>query len=266
MDLVSLIGIIGGFGALVGAIMLENAEIVGSGYLNIPGIVIIGIGSLCAASVCYLPEHVKKLGTYCKLVFVHPHYEAGEVIEQMIEFAQKARREGLLSLEADLEKIHDPFFKKGLQLVVDGIDPALIRAVLETDTAGMEERHKVGESYLMAIGGIAPTMGILGAIMGLAGALAKMGGGDIMKTVNSLAIAFIASFYGVAIANLVFIPMSTKLGTISKEEIFVREITITGVLSIQAGDNPRIVEERLRAFFPPTGFPVKAKEGAAPAK
>ncbi|MEK9150071.1 MAG: MotA/TolQ/ExbB proton channel family protein, partial [Candidatus Desantisbacteria bacterium] len=198
MDLVSLIGIIGGFGALVGAIMLENAEIVGSGYLNIPGIVIIGIGSLCAASVCYLPEHVKKLGTYCKLVFVHPHYEAGEVIEQMIEFAQKARREGLLSLEADLEKIHDPFFKKGLQLVVDGIDPALIRAVLETDTAGMEERHKVGESYLMAIGGIAPTMGILGAIMGLAGALAKMGGGDIMKTVNSLAIAFIASFYGVA--------------------------------------------------------------------
>ncbi|MDI6752232.1 MAG: MotA/TolQ/ExbB proton channel family protein [bacterium] len=266
MDLVSVLGIIGGIAALIGAIMLEHAEIVGSGYFNIPGIVIIGIGSLCAASMCYLPEHVKKFPTYCKLVFSHPNYEAGEIIEQMIEFAQKARREGLLSLEADLEKIHDPFFKKGLQLVVDGIDPALIRAVLETDTAGMEERHKVGESYLMAIGGIAPTMGILGAIMGLAGALAKMGGGDIMKTVNSLAIAFIASFYGVAVANLVFIPMSTKLGTINKEEIFVREITITGVLSIQAGDNPRIVEERLRAFFPPTGFPVKAKEGAAPAK
>lgn len=258
MDIVSLIGIIGGIVSMIGAIMLEHAEIVGSGYLNIPGMVIIGLGTVFASSICYFSEHVKLLPTYCKLVFSHQKFEAGEIIGQMIAFAQKARREGLLSLEADIEKIHDPFFKKGMQLVVDGLDPALIRAVLETDIAGMEERHKVGESYLMTMGGIAPTMGILGAIMGLSGALAKMGGGDIMKTVNSLAIAFIASFYGVAIANLVFIPMSTKLGTINKEEVFLREIIITGVLSIQAGDNPRILEERMRAFFSSKTYPVKA--------
>ncbi|HAW49910.1 TPA: motility protein A [bacterium] len=260
MDMVSLVGITGGLVAMVVAIILETVGIVGHGYLNIPGIVIILFGTLLASSSCYLPEHVKLLPTYCKLVFVHPKFEAGEVIEQMITFAQKARREGLLSLEPELEKIKDPFFKKGLQLVVDGIDPALIRAILETDLAGVEERHKIGEGYLMTMGGIAPTMGILGAIMGLTAALAQMGGGDIMKTVHALAIAFIASFYGVAIANLVFIPMSTKLTTLTKEEVFLKEIIITGVLSIQAGDNPRIVEERLRAFFPPTGFPLK-KEG-----
>lgn len=260
MDLVSVIGIIGGLTAMVVAIAMEEAHIVGQGYLNYPGMVIIGLGTLFATSSCFLSEHVKKLPTYFKLVFAHPKFEAGEIISQMIEFAQKARREGLLSLEADLEKIRDPFFKKGLQLVVDGIDPALIRAILETDTASMEERHKVGETYLMTMGGIAPTMGILGAIMGLAGALGKMGGGDIMKTVNALAIAFIASFYGVAVANLVFIPMATKLATLNKEEVFLREIIITGVLSIQAGDNPRIVEDRLRAFFPEGGFPLKAKE------
>ncbi len=258
MDLVSLIGIIGGIAAMVFAVMLETWGIVGHGYLNIPGIVIIGLGTLFASASCYLPEYVKLLPTYCKLVFVHQKFEAGEIIEQMIAFAQKARREGLLSLEPDLENIHDPFFKKGMQLVVDGLDPALIRAVLETDLAGMEERHKVGDSFLMTMGGIAPTMGILGAIMGLTGALAQMGGGDIMKTVHSLAIAFIASFYGVAIANLVFIPMSTKLATLTKEEVFLKEIVITGVLSIQAGDNPRILEERMRAFFSAKTYPVKA--------
>lgn len=261
MDIVSLIGIVGGIVAMVVAVILEQIGIVGQGYLNIPGMVIIGLGTIFASSSCYLPEHVKLLPTYCKLVFVHPKFEAGEIIEQMVAFAQKARREGLLALEPDLETIKDPFFKKGMQLVVDGLDPALIRAVLETDLSAMEERHKVGDGYLMTMGGIAPTMGILGAIMGLTGALAQMGGGDIMKTVHALAIAFIASFYGVAIANLVFIPMSTKLSTLTKEEVFLKEIIITGVLSIQAGDNPRILEERLRAFFSPKTYPVKgAKE------
>jgi chemotaxis protein MotA len=261
MDLVSLIGITGGLVAMVVAIMMEEHGIIGFGYINYPGMVIIGVGTLFASSSCFLPEHVKKLPTYIKLVFVHPKEEPGEIIEQMITFAQKARREGLLSLEADLEKIKDPFFKKGLQLVVDGVDPALIRAILESEVSAMEERHKIGEGYLLTMGGIAPTMGILGAIMGLTGALGKMGGGDIMKTVHALAIAFIASFYGVAIANLAFIPMSTKLATLNKEEVFIKEIIITGVLSIQAGDNPRILEERMRAFFPPGKFPVKGKEG-----
>lgn len=258
MDIVSLIGIIGGIAAMVVAVMMEEIGIVGHGYMNFPGMVIIGLGTICATSSCYLLEHVKLLPTYFKLVFFHPKFEAGEILEQMIAFAQKARREGLLSLEADLEGIRDPFFKKGMQLVVDGIDPGLIRVILETDLAGMEERHKIGDSYLMTMGGIAPTMGILGAIMGLTGALSKMGGGDIMKTVHALAIAFIASFYGVAIANLVFIPMSTKLATLTKEEVFLKQIIITGVLSIQAGDNPRILEERLRAFYSPNTYPVKA--------
>ncbi len=260
MDLATLIGLVGGIGALIGAIMMESAEIVGSGYCNYPGMVIIGVGSICATMMAFSMKEVTNAGALLGLIFFHKVEDLGEIIEKIISFAQKARREGLLALEADLESIHDPFFRKGLQLVVDGVDPELIVAVLETDIGKMKGRHKAGEKFFMTMGGFAPTMGILGAIMGLTGALAKMGEGDIMTTVHSLAIAFIASFYGVGLANLVLVPIAGKLKFLSEEEVFAKELIVIGVTSIQGGDNPRIIEEKLKAFFSAKGYPLKGKE------
>ncbi|MFH1563756.1 MAG: MotA/TolQ/ExbB proton channel family protein [Nitrospirota bacterium] len=259
MDITSVVGIVGGVVACIGCVLLEEAGIVGSGYLNIPGACIIGIGTFCATAAMFTLTELMKIPAFLKITFFNKEEETGEIIETLIAFAQKARREGLLALEADIENIKDPYFQKGIQLVVDGVDPELIDEVLEIETTHMKHRHKLGEEIFMSMGGIAPTMGILGAIMGLTGALAKMGGGDIMTTVHSLAIAFIASFYGVGVANLVLIPIAMKLKRLNENEVFVRELITTGVLSIQAGDNPRIVEEKLKAFFNKAEYPIKAE-------
>ena len=260
MDLASVIGVVGGCAALVFTVLLEEWGIVGSGYLNIPGGVIIGAGSVLATMAMFTMEEVMKAPTYLMIFLFNKPIHPGEIIESLIAFAQKARREGLLALEADIENIKEPFFRKGIQLVVDGVDPELVEEVLDIEVTHMKHRHKVGEEMYMSAGGIAPTMGILGAIMGLTGALSKMGGGDIMTTVHSLAIAFIASFYGVAIANLVLIPIALKLKKLNEIEVFVRELIVCGVLSIQAGDNPRILEEKLKAFFNEEEYPLKAEK------
>jgi len=260
MDIVSVVGIIGGISACIGAVLLEQIGIVGSGYLNIPGMVIIGSGTILATGSMFTMKELMKVPAQLKVMFFNKEEDPREIIETMIAFAQKARREGLLALEADIENVKDPFFRKGMQLVVDGVDPELIEEILDIELTNMKHRHKLGEDIFMSAGGISPTMGILGAIMGLTGALSKMGGGDIMTTVHSLAIAFIASFYGVGLANLVLIPIAMKLKKLSENEVFVKELIITGVLSIQAGDNPRIVEEKLKAYFNKAEWPLKAEK------
>jgi len=262
MDLATTIGLIGGISACIGCVLLEEVGIIGHGYLNIPGAVIIIAGSVLATMVSFTMEQLSKVGTLLRIVFFNKKEDLEEIIKMMISLAQKARKEGLLALESDIENIKEPFFKKGMQLVVDGVDPELIKEILETDLTQMEERHKVGYEIFMTSGGFSPTMGILGAIMGLTGALGKMGGGDITKTVHALAIAFIASFYGVGLANLVLIPIANKLKTLSTEEVFGKELILCGILSIQAGDNPRMVEEKLRAFFSGRGYPVREKAAA----
>lgn len=262
MDIASVVGIIGGILACIGCVMLEEAGIIGFGYFNIPGAVIIGAGSVLATGAMFTMSELKKVPAFLKVTFFNKEENPGEIIEMMLHFAQKARREGLLALEADIENIKDPFFQKGIQLVVDGVDPELIEEILDIELTNMKHRHKLGEDIFMSAGGIAPTMGILGAIMGLTGALGKMGGGDIMATIHALAIAFIASFYGVGLANLVLIPIAMKLKRLSENEVFVKELIITGVLSIQAGDNPRIVEEKLKAYFNKAEYPLKTAETA----
>jgi chemotaxis protein MotA len=262
MDISTFVGTLGAAVAMVGAILLEEAGIVGSGYFNIPATVMIGAGTFLSTMATFDLKHNMNAGNWIKIAYFNTEHDVGEIITTILNFAQKARREGLLALEGDIEGIHDRFLKKGIQLVVDGVDPELIESVLDIDTAGMKARHKLGEEWYMCAGGMAPTMGILGAIMGLTGALSKMGGGDMMTTIHSLAIAFVASFYGVAIANLILIPVAGKLKFLDHEEAFMRDLIMTGVLAIQAGDNPRIVEEKLKAFFSPATYPVKSLEEA----
>ena len=179
-----------------------------------------------------------------------PPLGLAERARQLVELAQKARREGLLALEEDARNIDDPFLQKGLQLVVDGTEPEVVRAVLESEIAVWEEREKVGEQIFTAIGGFCPTMGIMGAVLGLMHALGQSD--DPKKMAKAIAVAFVATLYGVGFANLVFLPLAGKLKVRVAEKRLLYELTLEGILAIQAGENPRLVAEKLSAYLPPS--------------
>lgn len=184
-----------------------------------------------------------------KQAFIQREMKASDVIQTLVGFATKARREGLLGLEDEIANVSDNFLKKGIQLVVDGTDIELVRSILETDLSFLETRHKLGEGLFGTMGGFSPTLGIIGTVMGLVNALAQLESAS--KVAGAIAVAFIATFYGIAFANLIFLPISFKLKAKSAQEVLVREVMIEGILSISAGDNPRIVEEKLKAFLSP---------------
>ena len=154
-------------------------------------------------------------------------------------------------MEEETEAIEVQLLKRGLQLVVDGTDIEMVRNILETDIAFLEARHREGQEYFGAFGGYCPTFGIIGTVLGLIHALGAAGG-DPTKTVQAISVAFIATFYGILAANAIFLPISFKLKANSAKEVLLREVMLEGILSISAGDNPRIVEEKLKAFLPPS--------------
>jgi chemotaxis protein MotA len=177
------------------------------------------------------------------------HEDVSQTIKMLVGFAERARREGLLALEDEAKDVDDVFLKKGIQLAIDGTDPELVRDIMQTDIAFLGTRHHAGSSFFATMGGFAPTLGVIGTVSGLVHMLANLSDPGSMGP--SIAAAFIATLYGVSSANLVFLPLSNKLKHVSAEEVQVREIVMEGILSIQSGDNPRIVEEKLKAFLSP---------------
>lgn len=173
----------------------------------------------------------------------------GDAIRLLVRFAERARREGLLAMEDDAENLDDAFLKKGMRLVVDGTDPETIRQILDIELTFLEERHRSGQQFFEYMGAVSPAFGMVGTLIGL---IIMLGNLDEPQTVGpAMAVALITTFYGVLSANLVFIPIANKLRVKSEEEIFLREIMIEGILSIQAGENPHIVEQKLESFLSP---------------
>jgi chemotaxis protein MotA len=251
LDIATVAGLVLGWGGLLLSLLLEADFDVSalSAYANFPGLLIIVLGTGGAVLASFTMEDMKNLVPVMRNAFISKLQDPVASVAQMVGFAGKARREGLLGLEEDIQVIEDPFLKKGLQLVVDGTDMEMIREILETDTAFMQQRHKVGADVMTAAGGFAPTLGIIGAVAGLIHALGSVS--DPTKLVGAIAVAFTATFYGIGFANLIFLPLGGKLVLRSKQEAFIRELTLVGVLAISAGDNPRIVEEKMKAFMAP---------------
>lgn len=181
-----------------------------------------------------------------------------DIISLFVSFAEKARRDGLLALESDIDELKDDFLRKGLQLVVDGTDPNLIKGILEIELASMEARHASGANMFVNIATLAPAFGMMGTLIGLINMLAKMD--DPSAIGPNMAIALVTTLYGSLIANLWANPITYKLRNNSAEEISLRELMIEGMLAIQSGDNPRIVEERLKAFLSPSVRGTAKKE------
>jgi len=246
MDIGSFLGILSGVFLLVYAIFLGGSL---RAFIHIPSMMITLGGTLAATLINYPIRQVVGMLGVLKHAFVGKSVQPSEVISTLVRFAQKARREGLLALEEEAEALEDPFLQKGLRLVVDGTDPELVRNILETELAFLEQRHKAGQSIFETMGALAPAFGMIGTLIGLINMLGNLDNPEAIGP--GMATALVTTFYGALAANLLFIPIAGKLRVKSGEEILLKEVIIEGILSIQAGDNPRIVEEKLKAFLSP---------------
>jgi chemotaxis protein MotA len=243
----TLIGIvIAILGLLVGASM-EGTPL--GSLFNIPAILIV-IGGLVGVSIASSGlEGMKVVPALYRKAFAAERPDLAAQVRAMVGYAERARRDGLLALEAELEHVDDAFSRKGMQLVVDGTDPELVREILEAEVEGMQARHKAGQEIFKNAGGFAPTMGIIGTVMGLISVLQKL---DQPETLGpAISGAFIATLLGVGTANVVFLPVALRLKQLSEAEAEGRFLTLEGVLAVQAGDNPRVVGEKLMSFVPP---------------
>jgi chemotaxis protein MotA len=242
-------GIIGGlvtsFAALLIGMIMEGTSPLS--FISVSAFIIVIIGTMGATLTSVGLENFMKMPrTFMKAV-TYEKTDRSEAITTLVAFAEKARREGLLVLEDDLQAVGNEFLRKGVQLVVDGTDPELVKEILQTEVDSLAEEHSREASTWTTTGGYSPTLGIIGTVMGLVNVLGNLS--DAKSLGPAIAVAFIATLYGVGVANLVYLPIGTKLGICSGDEIAGRELMIEGILSIQSGDNPRIVEEKLVAFL-----------------
>ena len=246
MDLATIIGIISGITLLGAAIAVDGTL---RGFLNLPSLLVVLGGTVAATLVNHsLPEVARVFGMV-RVAFTDRSYSGREIIDQLVSLAEKARREGLLAMEEEATQIEDSFLRKGIQLIVDGTDPDLVRNVLEIELAFQEERHRAGQAIFEDMGAYAPAFGMIGTLIGLINMLADID--DAEKIAPGMALALITTLYGSVLANLIFLPLAGKLRSRSDEEVLYRQIMLEGILSIQAGENPRLVEEKLTAFLPP---------------
>ena len=245
MDKATLPGLLLGFGAMLVSVILEGGS--PAALLNVPAAVLVFGGTFGTALISFPLSNILSLPKYFMAALTDHPTEPAHIIDTFSTLADKARREGLLALEQEADAL-DPFAKKGILMVVDGTDPALVREIMEADISAMERRHKSGAALLDAMGGFSPTMGIIGTVMGLVNVLSKLD--DPASLGHSIAVAFIATLYGVGAANLLWLPIGLKLKHKSADEVWLKELVVEGVLGVQAGDNPRTLREKLEAQLP----------------
>ncbi|MCB1955426.1 MAG: flagellar motor protein [Rhodocyclaceae bacterium] len=245
MDKISLIGLTLGVTAIVLGQYLEGGHI---GSLIQPTAFFIVIGGTLGAVMLQSPFSVFAEGMrMARWVFVPPSAAQQEVIDQVVTWSQVARKEGLLALENLLPRMDDLFTQKGVQLLVDGVEPERLRAVLEVEIGTYEGRLKQAAKVWEGAGGYAPTIGILGAVMGLIHVMENLS--DPSKLGSGIAVAFVATIYGVGSANLIFLPVAKKLQAHIGRLVAAREMVVDGLVGIANGDNPRIIESRLQGYL-----------------
>ena len=268
MDFATIFGLVLAVGALALAAWIGNvdARIIFARY---EAFLLVFFGTLGATMISFpLRTLLSGLALGLRTAFVEPVYHEREVIATLVSFAEKARREGLLALENEANDLEDDFMRKGIQLVIDGRDTDIIRKILETEAAFDQDRNTKAESIFMTMGGFSPTLGIIGTVLGLIAMLkalgALSGSSNIAGQLGvATAQAFVATFFGIALANLLWIPLATKIKERAGQQLLLREIMIEGILSIQAGDNPRLLEEKLHAFLDPAERETEVEAGGA---
>lgn len=249
MDKASIIGVLIGVCAL-GYVFLEVSHGNLGMFISTEGLLMVGCGSISVVFMSMPLERVMGLPGYIKRFLLHKGMPFPDLIKLVGQLSEKARRDGILALESEMSKIPDPFLAAGLKMAVDGVEPANIEATCRMELLAMQERHKAGKKMFDLIKVYGPGYGLVGTLVGQVGLFGNLGSADIGALGHALAVAVVATMYGAIVANAVAGPIGDKLGLRSSEEILSREMMLQAILSIQAGDNPRVTEEKMLAFIP----------------
>ena len=250
MDLATILGLVVGIVLVIISICLGDAGIASlKGFLDAPSALITFGGSFCAVLASNtLAEFVEGLKSI-KLVFKVYAEDTGEMIRRIIDLSNVARKEGLLSLEEAAADLDDAFLKKGILLIVDGTDPELVRAIMETELMSLEDRHKGKVDFWETLGAMGPAWGMIGTLIGLINMLGNLD--DPSSLGPAMSVALLTTMYGSMLANWLCAPVANKMKANNGKEVMVKQIMIEGLLSIQAGENPRVIEEKLKSFVAP---------------
>ncbi len=257
MDIASVVGLLVGASLLLIAILIAPGSSLGA-FIDYPSMMVVIGGAFSAALISFPLKRFLATFGVMKNVFFNKQEEFGGIIQQLVSLAETARRDGLLALEGRLEEVTNPFMILGIQMTVDGTRPEVIEDVLRSDMDAVATRHKNGKSVLDQLGRFAPAFGMIGTLMGLIIMLGNMS--DPSSIGAGMAVALITTLYGAIVSNLFFLPFAEKLGFINQHELLAMEIIVRGIKGIQAGDNPRVIEQKLNTFVPPN---VRAAEKEA---
>lgn len=246
MDIATFFGITVAGGLVVISIIMGGS---GAWFVNYPSLMIVVGGTMGATLLAYPLNEVLSVFKVAKNAFFHKTQSIQKLVPLMTELAKKARQEGILSFESQVKTIEDKFLASGLQMAIDGMESTSIDEILTTEIQFLEERHRLGAEIFTTMGTFAPAIGMLGTIIGLVQMLMQME--DPSQIGAPMAVALLTTFYGTLMANLMFLPVAQKLKTRSKNEVLIKQMVLEGVISIQSGDNHRIVEQKLKAFIAP---------------
>ena len=246
MDILTIAGIVLAIGAIIGGQVLEGGHL--GSIMQATAFLIVMGGTIGAVMVNYPMAVFLKALANTKMVFFNVHVDSRAMITQIVELATLSRKQGLLALEGKLKTMTDPFLQKGLQLVIDGTEAKSIREILEIEVEQFEESNILSGKVYESLGGYAPTIGILGAVLGLIHVMENLS--DPSKLGSGIATAFVATIYGVGAANLFFLPMGGKIKMKTKELVLARQLIIEGLVSLAQAENPKMIEEKLAGYLP----------------
>jgi chemotaxis protein MotA len=258
MDITAIIGLLLGFVAVVGGQLLEGGSIMA--IVQPTAFIIVMGGSLGATMLSMPAEELKCAIANLGMIFQGVKIEPKATIKLIVDLATKARKEGILALQSEIEAIEDPFMKKGMELMTDGTDPQLLRDILETELGIYEEEMGGAAKVWESTGGYTPTVGIIGAVLGLIHVMENLN--DPSKLGSGIAVAFVATVYGVAFANLIFIPMGSNVKFKTKHVVHMRTMMIEGIMAIQAGESPSFIQQKLKVFYPEAAHELETAAGA----
>ncbi|TQS75439.1 flagellar motor protein MotP [Ornithinibacillus gellani] len=245
-DFLTPIGITLGFIMISIAIVSAGGDNAAS-FMDVSSIFIVIGGLIASLLINFKMEQIKQLNKVLKEAFLKTDQKLPELIQLFVHLSERARREGLLALENEMDDVEDPYIKKGMLLAIDGIEPEVIHDIMSAEITAMEDRHYRGRTIIEKCGEYAPAWGMIGTLVGLVLMLNTLE--DPATLGPSMAVALLTTLYGTVLANLVFIPMASKLENKTEEEVFIKQIIIEGVIGVQSGQNPRILEEKLSAFL-----------------
>lgn len=246
MDITTILGIVLGFGFIIWSITLGGDL---ATFFDPPSVVIVVGGMFAGFLVSFPLKQVLGFGKAAGKTMKNNDYDIESIISKIIELANVARKDGLLALEEAVADIKDDFMQRGVMLIVDGTDPDLVKTIMETEIENLSARHGKSKAMFDNLGALGPAFGMIGTLIGLVNMLKSLS--DPSSIGPAMATALLTTFYGSVLANLLFIPFAEKLAHRSNDEVLIRNVMVEGLLSIQAGENPRIIEEKLKVFLPP---------------